>query len=90
MKQLDLFLPEVKHLTDKKIDISEVGIDFGDNGQRRIDLSRTSAFLKNIPSVTPPNGSVSVIYNPIAMSDSVASLTLNLAEKNKSLAASNL
>jgi len=49
MKQLDLFLPEVKHLTDKKIDISEVGIDFGDNGQRRIDLSRTSAFLKNIP-----------------------------------------
>ena len=49
MKQLDLFLPEVKHLTDKKIDISEVGIDFGNKGQRRIDLTRTSAFLKSIP-----------------------------------------
>tara|TARA_R100001443_G_scaffold109377_1_gene120621 strand:- start:6597 stop:7139 length:543 start_codon:yes stop_codon:yes gene_type:complete len=49
MKQLDLFLPEVKHISDKRIDVSEIGIDFGDRGQRRIDLTRASFFLRSIP-----------------------------------------
>jgi len=49
-----------------------------------------SSFSKKIPSVTPSIIVVSVMIKPIAKSDCVASLTLNLVLKYRPFAASYL
>ena len=49
MKQLDFFIKPDINKKYKKKDISEIAIFFGDKGQRRIDLNRTSTFLKTVP-----------------------------------------
>ncbi len=48
MNQLDLFLSEKTKIDQSIKDISEVPIYFGDKGQRRKDLNRTSDFIKKL------------------------------------------
>ena len=46
--QYDLFLKDEIKAKDC-LDISSISIFFGDKGQRRIDLNRTSSFLNSVP-----------------------------------------
>ena len=49
MRQLDFFISEKIISEQKKLDLSKIAIYFGDKGQRRIDLNRTSDFLNSVP-----------------------------------------
>ena len=49
MRQLDFFISSTPKQKQKERDISNVSIFFGDKGQRRIDLNRTSTFLNSVP-----------------------------------------
>tara|TARA_R110002012_G_scaffold239134_1_gene413101 strand:- start:976 stop:1509 length:534 start_codon:yes stop_codon:yes gene_type:complete len=49
MRQLDFFIKEDTTLVQDVLDIADIAIFFGESGQRRIDLNRTSDFLKSVP-----------------------------------------
>jgi hypothetical protein len=49
MKQLDFFIAEKTIPKQKTLDLSSIAIYFGNKGQRRIDLNRTSDFLNSVP-----------------------------------------
>ena len=49
MKQLDFFIAEKIIPKQKTLDLSSTAIYFGNKGQRRIDLNRTSDFLNSVP-----------------------------------------
>ena len=49
MKQLDFFISEKRMSEQQTLDLSKIAIYFGDKGQRRIDLNRTSDFLNSVP-----------------------------------------
>ena len=59
--QLDLFIKEIKTEKIGGLDISAISIKFGNVGQRRIDLNRTSDFLNSVPKgkylIYPTGGS---------------------------------